>query len=83
MLFGDKLEKREKWFKLFETNPIFRPCYDNDLDKQRELAYQRIKAVSDAKMFSIFDFQNDPINLFTCHEMLGQIDGSLATKFTV
>jgi len=23
MLFGDKLEKREKWFKLFESNPIF------------------------------------------------------------
>lgn len=32
MLFGDKLEKREKWFKLFETNPIFQSRYDTDLD---------------------------------------------------
>jgi acyl-CoA oxidase len=39
--------------------------------------------VSDAKMFSIFDFKNDPVNLLTCHEMLTQIDSSLATKFTV
>ena len=53
------------------------------LDEERELAYKRIKAISDAKMFSIFDFRDDPINLFTCHEMLSQIDGSLATKFTV
>ena len=56
MLFGDKLEKRDKWFKLFESNPIFLPRYDLDMDQQRELAYQRIKAVSDAKLFSIFDF---------------------------
>lgn len=53
------------------------------LDEQRELAYQRLKAVADAKLFSIFDFENDPINLFTAHEMLAQVDGSLATKFTV
>jgi hypothetical protein len=32
MLFGDKLEKRVKWFKLFESNPVFEPRYDNDLD---------------------------------------------------
>ena len=32
---------------------------------------------------SIFDFQNDPKNIFTAHEMLGMIDGNLATKFTV
>jgi len=53
------------------------------LDEQRELAYRRIKAVADSKLFSIFDFDNDPVNLFTAHEMIGQVDGSLATKFTV
>ena len=83
MLFGDKLEKRQKWYDLISKNPIFYPKYDLSFDEQRELAYKMIKAVSDAKLFSIFDFQNDPINLFTCHEMLGHVDGSLATKFTV
>lgn len=71
MLFGDKLEKREKWFKLFDSHPMFRPKYLMSLDESRELAYKRIKAVADAKLFSIFDFVNDPINLFTAHEMLG------------
>lgn len=49
----------------------------------RALAYKRLKKVSDAKLFSIFNFENDPKNLFTAHEMLGYVDGSLATKFTV
>jgi len=35
------------------------------------------------KMFSIYDFENDPVNLFTAHEMLSMANGSLATKFTV
>jgi len=70
MLFGDKLEKRAKWEKLFRENPIFIPKHSISFDEQREHAYKKIKAVADAKLFSIFDFQNDPINLFTCHEML-------------
>lgn len=82
MLYGDNLDKRNKWFNLM-VNPIFKPKYLLTIDEQRELAYQRIKAVADSKLFSIFDFDNDPTNLFTAHEMLGQIDGSLVTKFTV
>lgn len=34
-------------------------------------------------MFSIYDFVKDPVNLFTCHEMLSMAEGSLSTKFTV
>jgi hypothetical protein len=40
------------------------------LDEEREIAYKRIKTVSDAQLFSIFDFVNDPVNLFTAHEHL-------------
>lgn len=39
--------------------------------------------MADSKLFSIFDFVNDPKNLLTAHEMLSWVDGSLATKFTV
>jgi hypothetical protein len=70
LLFADDLTKRQKWFDLIDKNPIFYPVYNITLDEQRELAYKRIKAVSDAGLFSIFDFDNDPLNLFTCHEML-------------
>ena len=42
MLFGDKLEKREKWFKLFE-DPIFATKYRfKDLDEEREIAFKRL-----------------------------------------
>ncbi|CDW83079.1 UNKNOWN [Stylonychia lemnae] len=82
LFFNDKQEKVQKWQKLFE-DPVFYPKYDIPLDAQRQLAYDRLKKVSEAKLFSIFDFNNDPKNLLTAHEMLGYTDGSLATKFTV
>ncbi len=47
------------------------------------MAYARLKKVADAKLFSIFDFDNDPKNLITAHEMLSWVDGALSTKFTV
>jgi acyl-CoA oxidase len=47
------------------------------------MAYKRLKKVADAKLFSIYDFINDPKNLLTAHEMLSYADGALATKFTV
>jgi acyl-CoA oxidase len=81
-LFGDKLEKRAKWEKLFD-DPVFTPKYIMPLDDLRSIAYKRIKRVCDEKIVSIFDFETDPKNIFTAHEMLGQLGGDLATKFTV
>ena len=49
----------------------------------RDRAYAQIKRVTDEKIVSIFDFMNDPKNIFTAHEQLGMINGDLATKFTV
>jgi len=81
-LFDDKPEKIAKWHKLME-DPIFKHKLNMSLNEQRELAYSRIKRVCEEKLVSIFDFQNDPKNIFTAHEMLGYIDANLATKFTV
>jgi hypothetical protein len=53
------------------------------LNEMRDIAFKRLKKVADAKLFSIYDFVNDPKNLLTAHEMLSYVDGSLATKFTV
>ena len=71
VLFGDKIEKRAKWETLFKNDTIFHADYPKGFDETRELAFRRIKAVADAKLFSIFDFEHDPTNLFTSHEMLG------------
>ena len=82
VLFGDKVEKMAKWDKIFQ-DPVFKPKYIMPLNKMRDIAYSRIKRVCDAKIVSIFDFDNDPKNIFTAHEQLGFVDGNLATKFTV
>jgi acyl-CoA oxidase len=64
-------------------DPIFAHKFNLTLDEQRDRAYAQIKRVCDEGIVSIFDFNNDPKNIFTAHEMLGMINGSLATKFTV
>ena len=53
------------------------------LDEMRVRAYAQIKKVTDSGLVSIFDFQDDPKNIFTAHEFLGTVNGNLATKFTV
>jgi acyl-CoA oxidase len=81
-LFNDKKEKIAKWKKIFE-DPVFHRKFNLTLDQQRDLAYARIKRVCDEGVVSIFDFDDDPKNIFTAHEMLGMVDASLSTKFTV
>ena len=82
LLFNDDPKKVEKWHELFK-DPVFFPKQNLSLDEQRDLAYKRLKKVADSRLFSIWDFQRDPKNLLTAHEMLSYVDGSLATKFTV
>lgn len=81
-MFNDKPEKLEKWRKVL-NDPVFDHKFDIPLSKMRDVAYSQIKAVTDARIVSIFDFQNDPKNIFTAHEMLGYVNGNIATKFTV
>ena len=82
IIFGDKPEKRAKWFELFK-DPIFIPKWNVSLDQTREDAYQMLSKVAKAKIVSVTDFINDPTNIFTAHEFLGQVNPSTATKFTV
>lgn len=82
LLFNDDPSKIQKWHSLFK-DPLFFPKQNMPLDEQRSIAYKRLKKVADAGLFSIYDFERDPKNLLTAHEMLATVDGSLATKFTV
>jgi acyl-CoA oxidase len=82
LIFGDRPEKRDKWFELFK-DPVWVPHYNIPLSQHREEAMARLKKVAEQKMASVTDFFTDPINIFTSHEMLGSLDPSTATKFTV
>ena len=76
------LENRAKW-RALSTDPIFKYRKDQTLPQLRELAFQRMKKVFSSKVVSVHDFRNNPLNIFTAHEMIAMIDASLATKFTV
>ena len=82
LLFHDKFEKREKWFRLFEDE-VWTPRYNIDLPAQRALAYQQLSCVAQSGIVSVRNFFDDPTNIFTAHEMLGTISASTSTKFTV
>ena len=82
VLWNDKLEKRDKWHRLL-SDPVFDHKFDMPLEEMRSRAYAQIKRVCDEKLVSIFDFRDDPKNIFTAHEMLGFVNGDLSTKFTV
>jgi len=82
ILFNDDYDKLAKWHEVLK-DPIFKHKFLMSLDEQRELAMAQIQKVADAGLASIYNFGNDPKNIFTAHEILGQVNGSLATKFTV
>eukprot|EP00743_Colponemidia_sp_Colp-15_P001275 GILK01001398.1.p1 GENE.GILK01001398.1~~GILK01001398.1.p1 ORF type:complete len:666 (+),score=124.04 GILK01001398.1:45-2000(+) len=67
----------------FLKNPVFLPQWTATLPEEREYAYQKLKAVCEAGFVSVRDFTTNPRNIFSIQEMLGFVDASLATKFTV
>lgn len=78
----DNFTTRET-LKNMGKDPLFYPRYNISLDDQRELALQRLKKVAETRSVSVTDFGSNPLNIFAAHEVLGYLDGSLATKFTV
>ena len=61
-------ETREKWKEL-SKDPIFIPIYDTNIHEEKELALQRLKKIIQYKVFSVFDFVKNPLNVFANHEM--------------
>jgi acyl-CoA oxidase len=51
---------------------VFTPVYDVSLRNQKELAFDRLKRVMADKPCSVRDFQTDPENIFTMHEMVNK-----------
>lgn len=79
---GKNIETRES-MHLLGKDPLFTPVFDISIRRQKDLALARLKLLISKKLVSVKNFRTDPENIFTMHEMLGYIDGNLATKFTV
>jgi len=64
-------------------HPMFTPRYTMTLDEERDMAYDRVKAVCSSNLVSVKDFWTNPRNIFAMHESAGLCDGSMSTKLTV
>ena len=82
LLYEHNFDTRDK-LKELAKDPLFVPRYNISLKDERQLAYDRLKKVCSLGIVSVKDFLTNPRNIFAVHEMLGMIDGSLCTKFTV
>lgn len=65
------------------SDPLYQPRYDVTLDDERSMALARLQHLSKNQLISVFDFEQNPKNIFAVHEIVGMVDGSLATKMTV
>jgi len=82
LLDHDNHEMREEMRK-FISSPAFTPQYNISLKEERDVAYNRLKAICDAGFISVLDFKNNPLKVFAAHELGTIIDPAMATKMTV
>lgn len=82
LLDHDNFSTREGLKNLFKED-LFIPRYAIPINKERDLALERLAKISENKLISVFDFSDNPKRIFSVHEIIGQMDGSTATKLTV
>ncbi|KAF9431912.1 hypothetical protein BGZ76_011532 [Entomortierella beljakovae] len=83
ILFNDNHEHRLHMLDFAAKDPIYVPRYDISLEAKRELALQRLRRLAHGGFISIYDFEKNPLRIFSAHEIAGMIDGSMGTKMTV
>jgi acyl-CoA oxidase len=64
-------------------DPLFTPRFHTSLRMEREMALERLLTIAQNKFISVYDFEKNPLNILAAHEVIGMVDGSVATKMTV
>ena len=82
LLSHDHLDVRKRLLELFR-DPIFTQEKNISLERERELAFQRLQRICHGDFLSVTDFLSQPTRIFAVHELTGYMDGSTATKMTV
>ncbi|CAG8687735.1 20386_t:CDS:10 [Dentiscutata erythropus] len=83
LLEHDNHKNRKAMLDFMAKDPIYIPRYNVSLEFEREIALQRLKRLADRGFISVYDFENNPLNIFAAHEIAGMVDGSMGTKMTV
>lgn len=82
LLSHDHLDTRKRLIELFK-DPLFVQEKNISLEKERELAFLRLKKICEGNFLSVSDFLTQPSRIFAVHEITGYMDGSTSTKMTV
>jgi len=82
LLDHDNHEMRKK-FRQFMSDPVMTPMYDISLEKERDIALQRLQRICDNGFISVTDFWHNPLRIFAAHEISAVIDPAMTTKMTV
>ncbi len=69
--------------KVLFKDPLFTPRFNISLEEERALALERLQQICQHQLISVLDFKNNPHRIFSVHEAVGMMDGSVATKMTV
>ncbi len=65
---------RQKLVEVFSENKeLFYPMYNLSLKAQKYISQERLKKVLEQGVVSVNDFESDPNNIFTTHEMVSTI----------
>eukprot|EP01068_Selenidium_serpulae_P000161 Selendium_serpulae@DN10249_c0_g1_i1.p1 len=84
ILENDNHETRRRiWGMIRADLNLFSPKFDLPRSTEREVAYRQLKRICEKKLISVNDFDSNPSNIFTVHEVIAMIDRSTATKMTV
>jgi acyl-CoA oxidase len=68
---------------LIKHADLYTPQYNIPLDKERDLAFERLRRIGRQGFISVFDFETNPLNIFAVHELVSLADGGMCTKMTV
>ena len=82
LLDHDNHEMRDSMRKFLE-GPLFTPKFNISLEEERELAYQRLRAICQNGFISVRDFKTNPYRVFAAHELVTAVDPATCTKMTV
>ena len=82
LLDHDNQTTRKNLKDLFKEK-LFIPRYALPISDQRDLALKRLSRITQKDIISVYNFSDNPKRIFSAHEIVGQMDGSTATKMTV
>lgn len=65
LLEPDNRENRSRFRQHMVKNAaLFAPRFNIPLEKERELAFQRLRGIGQARLLSVLDFETNPLNIF-------------------